>query len=245
MTRRLRIFAATRLPKERFLRESLLAQSLGQFPARLMPELRIAYENQRGLSELYNQALEDCPADRNLLLVHDDVFLHDPFLEERVSQALVRSDVVGLAGSAGTDESDPSWALAFDPELAPLGWHPEPRVRRSGMVSHTSTRTVPHEYWAPKIYPSEYGPTPALVTVLDGLFLAMHPATVLAHGVRFDERFTFHCYDTDFCRSAVRAGLSLSTAAIAVTHASAGSFDTAEWRAAAALYREKWSSAAP
>lgn len=240
--KKLRLVTATRLSKERFPSESLLCQSLAQFPADLLPELRVAYENREGLAALYNREMELCPPTHNLLLVHDDVFLHDVFLQPRISDALTRADIIGLAGSAGTDEDDPSWALAFSPELTPLGWHQSPRVRLHGAVSHTSTRTAPHDYWAPKQTVSLYGPTPALVTALDGLFLAMHACTVLAHGVRFDERFRFHCYDTDFCRSAVRAGLSLSTCPIGATHASAGNYDTEEWRAAATLYRQKWAN---
>lgn len=238
----LRLFAATRLPKERFLHESLLAQSLSQFPVELLPELVVLYDNARGLPELYNRAMEGCPPSHNLVLCHDDVFLHDVFLRQRVSDALVHADVVGVAGSRGTDESDPSWALSFGPELEPQGWHQSPRVQLSGAVSHTSTKTVPHGYWAPKQTLSLYGPVPAQVTSLDGLFLALHPATVLAHRVRFDEQFSFHCYDADFCRSAVAMGLSIATMALGITHASGGSFDSEDWRAAARLYRRKWAS---
>lgn len=243
--KRLRLFVATRLSKERFLTESLLCQSLNQFSADLLPELRVRYENEFGLPALYNEQLRDCPSSHNLLFVHDDVFLHDPFLQLRLSDALVRSDIVGVAGSRGTDEADVSWALSFGPELEPQGWHPSPRVQLSGVVSHTTTATVPHSYWAPKFHPSEYGPVPSTVTSLDGLFLAMQPSTVLAHGVHFDERFTFHHYDLDFCRSARNAGLSLSTSAIAVTHASGGSYDTESWRASALLYRQKWADTPP
>lgn len=240
--KRLRLVTATRLSKERFPSESLLCQSLNQFPAELLPELRVAYENREGLSSLYNREMELCPPTHNLALVHDDVFLHDVFLQARLSDALTRSDIVGLAGSAGTDEDDPSWALAFSPELAALGWHQSPRVRLSGAVSHTSTRTAPHDYWAPKQAVSYYGQTPASVTVLDGVFLAMHPSTVLAHGVRFDEQFQFHCYDTDFCRNARRHGLTLSTWPISATHASGGNYESEGWREAARRYRRKWTS---
>jgi hypothetical protein len=58
--------------------------------------------------------------------------------------------------------------------------------------------------------------------------------------VRFDPRFTFHFYDMDFCRSCERAGLSMGTWPIAITHRSTGAFGSPAWQAGYAEYLAKW-----
>jgi hypothetical protein len=58
--------------------------------------------------------------------------------------------------------------------------------------------------------------------------------------VRFDPQFRFHFYDTDFSRSCEQAGLSMGTWPIALTHLSAGKWQTPEWDAAFQAYLAKW-----
>jgi GT2 family glycosyltransferase len=65
---------------------------------------------------------------------------------------------------------------------------------------------------------------------------------LLEADVRFDERFTFHFYDLDFCKTASAAGLRLGTWPVAVTHASGGAFGGAAWQAAWERYRDKYKS---
>jgi GT2 family glycosyltransferase len=60
--------------------------------------------------------------------------------------------------------------------------------------------------------------------------------------VLFDEQFDFHFYDMDFCRTARRAGLSLGTWPISVTHQSSGSFGNPSWSTAHSQYWKKWKS---
>ena len=63
---------------------------------------------------------------------------------------------------------------------------------------------------------------------------------LLGAGVRFDERFDFHFYDLDFCRTARANGLRLGTFPLAVTHRSAGGFGSPAWQENAERYLEKW-----
>jgi len=58
--------------------------------------------------------------------------------------------------------------------------------------------------------------------------------------VRFDTRFMFHFYDLDFCRSARKAGMSMGTWPIRLTHQSAGNYFNPTWLAQSAQYFEKW-----
>jgi GT2 family glycosyltransferase len=76
--------------------------------------------------------------------------------------------------------------------------------------------------------------------LLDGCFLAAAARTLRERSISFDERFAFHFYDVDFCRTCHRAGLRLGTWPIAVTHASGGRYGTPEWEEALKLYRSKW-----
>ena len=61
--------------------------------------------------------------------------------------------------------------------------------------------------------------------------------------MRFDERFDFHFYDLDFCRTARQAGLSIGTWPIAMTHQSKGAFGSDGWIDGLARYRAKWKGA--
>jgi GT2 family glycosyltransferase len=227
--------AATRLPEETFWSASYLGRSLSHIPKALRPKLNITFDNDgisspvQGLSTIYNAAIENSGDDEVLLLVHDDVYIHDWFIRERLDEALGSWDVVGLAGSVNPDLSEPSWGLAFDQSLNSVGW--QEGLQRSGAVSHLN-------YDHPDL--SVYGPTPLQCKLMDGLFLAFNGEQLREEGIRFDETFDFHLYDLDFCRTASAKGLTLGTWPIAVTHSSRGSFDTEDFKRSARRYLDKW-----
>jgi hypothetical protein len=58
--------------------------------------------------------------------------------------------------------------------------------------------------------------------------------------VRFDERFTFHFYDMDFCREVERKGLRMGTWPISVVHESGGAFGSQGWQDGYAKYLAKY-----
>lgn len=246
MKNRVRLAAATRYDLPDFWRHSLLGQSLLAMSESLRPStLMIRSENVgsnvEGLSTFYNRALDACSDDELLVLVHDDVYLHDGFFVHRVEEALGLGDVAGVAGSSGGEPDEPSWALSFDAELEPLGW--QTVGQRSGAVSHLDPRRSElARLTAPPVEISEYGPFEMYCNRLDGVLLMLHVRNVRQTGVRFDERFAFHLYDIDFCRQADMAGLDLITHPVLITHASPGNFGTPAWKDAARLYRQKWSA---
>jgi len=233
MPPRVKLVSATQVPENIFWDATYLGRSLRRLPEALRPPSAIAFANTgpkvRGLSEIFNQLLDQTEPETQLVFVHDDVYLNDWFLTERVLEALQRFDIVGLAGSANPDLSQPSWGLRFDAELRPLGW--QPGLRRSGSVNH-------FDYACPNV--SVYGPTPMACQLLDGVFLAVRTAALKQRGVRFDPRFEFHCYDIDLCRTALAKGLRIGTWPIAVTHDSGGGFGSEAFRRAARAYLEKW-----
>jgi GT2 family glycosyltransferase len=85
-----------------------------------------------------------------------------------------------------------------------------------------------------------YGVCPAPCESLDGLFLAMDLQEVRRVGAQFDERFDFHFYDLDFCRTCRSLGLQLGTWPIVLTHQSAGNFGGENWKSMSHRYFSKW-----
>jgi hypothetical protein len=150
---KLRLVAATQVQEALFWESTYLGRSLRRIPDSLRPQTMIAFGNTgkrvRGLSEVFNLALDRTEADTDIVFVHDDVYLNDWFLSERIAEALQRFDVVGVAGSENPDLSQPSWGLCFDENLVPKGW--QPGLKRSGAVNH-------FDYACPSV--SIYGPTP-------------------------------------------------------------------------------------
>lgn len=187
-------------------------------------KLALAAENRAGLPSVYNRVIQESLREHIVVFIHDDVWIDDVFFVNHLLEGLREFDVVGLAGNRRLLPEAPAWSFKNDQ----MEWD---KGNLSGVVCH-----------GPKPWgtPSSYGPVPASVELLDGVLLAAKCSTLLDAGVRFDERFGFHFYDLDFCRSARQAGLSLGTFASGVTHVSGGSFGSPSWRAGLAKYRQKW-----
>jgi len=220
----------TRVHASEFDRGTLLGRSLSQMPQALRPQLHLRTENRgpaaMGLGEAYNAAIDALPAEGIVLFVHDDLFIHDWFVAERLWEALLRFDLVGLAGARGVSRDQPGWLHRLDPEGLPL--------RQSEGLSGMINTLDPQQ---PQLL--EFGPTPAVCDLLDGVFLATRLDTLKRTGLRFDPQFRFHGYDSDLCRSALALGLVPGTWPISCTHGQTGNLD-ADWQAAAAVYRAKW-----
>lgn len=146
-------------------------------------------------------------------------------MPQRLQEALARFAVVGVAGNRRRVPRQPAWAF-IDEHFT---WDVPENL--SGAVAHPQGSGTQVSY---------YGECPAAVKLLDGVLLATKAETLRRAGLRFDTRFSFHFYDLDFVRSCEQAGLSLGTWPIAITHASRGSFRTAQWDRAYAEYLSKW-----
>jgi hypothetical protein len=223
----LRIVVGTRYDQLRFQRYTLLGRSLGRLLIRMDVSVSVSDSNSRGLPEIFNEAVKSCENSDIVVFTHDDVWIDDYFLPERLQDALTRFAVVGVAGNRRRIPGQPTWAFIDTKQT----WD-DPQYL-SGTVIHLN---------GPKETPSRYGDTPSPVKLLDGIFLATKVGTLRDKGISFDTRFGFHFYDLDFCRSCEAAGLAMGTWPIALTHASRGNFMTAEWAKAYEIYLDKWKS---
>jgi len=218
------LVCATRMSREAFKKSAPLSTSIKKLHASAKKVTsKITYQNRQGLGTIYNRYLKARHADKILVFVHDDVRIEDPFLVEKLNEALKTFDVVGLAGNKEPDLNSPSW---FD-QRRPL----------TGFVAHVVGN--PTALTRETVFISSYGPTPEECGLLDGLFIAVNTERIISCDVRFDEQFEFHFYDLDFSRSCLRKGLRLGTP-IWVVHQSGGSLNSPEWTQAAKLYRDKW-----
>jgi GT2 family glycosyltransferase len=193
------------------------------FDNRLVPH--IAFSNEAGLPTVYNARIR-AKSDADLLLfIHDDVWIDDCFVADRIIDGLSRFDVIGVAGNRRLPKQHVSWYFINE-----NGQKDEDQYL-SGAVAHGAGPFGPISW---------YGPSPADCELLDGVLLAAKRSTLRKASVEFDGRFDFHFYDLDFSRSAHQAGLRLGTWPIAITHASGGSFGTPPWQQSLEVYREKW-----
>lgn len=220
------VVCATRLSEDDFWDKSALGRSLSCFGHDPCFVTRISFENTRGLPEVYNESIR-APHDHDILLfVHDDVWLNDYFLVDRLIDALNVYDVVGLAGSRRRTARQVAWCAIDDTLEGEINC-------LSGVMGHGAAQLGQGNY---------FGPTPAECELLDGAFLAAKKSTLRDSTVFFDPRFYFHFYDMDFCRTARQKNLRLGTSQISISHQSTGDFDSREWRKGCEVYLEKWGS---
>ena len=219
------ICCATRLSENDFWTQAALGLSLRRMAHddRLKP--RVFFENRRGLPALYNERIAAADASPVLAFIHDDVWLDDYFLCEHLMAGVQAFDIIGVAGNRRRAPLQPSWAFPS----TEFKW--DDRANLSGAVAHGQT---------PFGKISAFGPVPAECELLDGVLLAARRDALRDRRVGFDERFEFHFYDMDFCRSARAAGLRLATWPISITHQSAGGFASNAWLDNYKSYIAKW-----
>jgi GT2 family glycosyltransferase len=222
------IVSATRMPQAQFWAQSALGQSLRRmgFDKRFVTS--IAFNNSLGLPDIYNRRIEAQSKTDALVFVHDDVWLEDYFFADRVIDGLSEFDAIGVAGNTRLLDAQPAWCFVDDA----FTW--DDKANLSGYVGHGKT---------PFGSVATFGAVPAACELLDGVLIAAKKSSLNGARVTFDSLFRFHFYDMDFCRSARKAGLSLGTWPMAITHQSGGAFGTPAWKEALGIYRKKWAKA--
>jgi len=172
--------------------------------------VRFNCNNTKGLAEIYNQYIHKDYKDYTLVMAHDDLYIDDLRLEEKVNKALKVYDVVGLAGTIGPLNIKP-----------PALWHimGGPRENYRGSVAHFKEKGNTKQ-----LFSTSFGLTPDRVLLIDGLFMAVKVQTLLDNNIRFDETnpARFHFYDLDFCLQCNKAKLKIGVWPIWCVHASPG-----------------------
>ncbi|MFK8081535.1 MAG: glycosyltransferase [Granulosicoccus sp.] len=220
------LISATRMTEGVFWQQSALGQSIQRIRQdNVSLVIDIAFENTQGLSRIYNDAINSAQENSTLVLLHDDVWIDDPRFLDTIESGLLAFDVIGVAGNRCIQPGQPAWAF-IDTKFT---W--DKKANLSGSIRHGKQ--------ADGVL-SQYGPSQLECELLDGVFLAVRKKTLASTKVRFDERFDFHFYDMDFCRSARKAGLKPGTWPINLTHQSDGNFGSKAWRKALLVYLDKW-----
>jgi tetratricopeptide (TPR) repeat protein len=228
--KKVRLVCATRMKADEFLAESSLGKSLVAYiPLFDDFELQLFAENAKGLSTIYNSAIEYAKQDPAILLfIHDDVHLMDYFWIANIRESLHQFDIVGLTGNVRRSPGQVGWSFLtsdFEQDEFSSG-------NLSGMIGDGLTG-LPAKL-------VNYGPAKRECKLLDGVMLAVDSETLIRSGLRFDERFKFHFYDMDFCRQAELKNLRMGTWPISIIHDSGGAFGSPTWWDGLYLYREKY-----
>lgn len=163
--------------------------------------------NTAGLSKNYNKIIDKLSKEYDhILFVHDDVFVDDFNICNKLIKAHKLYDIVGLAGGINPTIKNPAlWHLMCG------GFH---GGNLRGAVAHYANND--------QLFMTNFGMTPDRVAVLDGLFLSVCTKAVLKTGWRFNENYTFHHYDIASCLDANKKKLRLGVYPIWVIHRSPG-----------------------
>jgi len=188
-------------------------------------DVSVCEHNTKPLPHVYNNAIEKFKNNTDwIVFVHDDVIIEAPEALERQLTSL--GDVYDVVGCAGIREVK----LA-----SPALWH------LMGDKTHYRG-AVAHLLYDGKKYVTSFGPYPARVLLIDGVFMAVK--TKVFDKVTFDEANPagFHFYDLDFSMACHKAGFKIGVGDIAITHASPGLREvTQDWKNGDEWFLKKWS----
>ena len=194
----------------------LIVQSFKEVADFTGARLEMVWENKEGLSKVYNRKILEYQNSgvEYLVFVHDDVFIDDLKVCAKIKLAHQRFgfELIGVAGGVNPCfEANAEWHRLC------LG------TERRGAICHMAKGMI--------LLPTTFGFTPSPVTILDGVFMAVHLPSILKKGWRFNENYEFHHYDLSSCLDAAAKGMLLGVFPIHLQHASGGlsSYDDPSW----------------
>lgn len=191
-------------------KSTLAFKSLLQINQKLKFDIFYKSNNKEGLSVNYNSFLKEKSGQYdNIVFIHDDVYVDDFNILEKLQKAHDSFDIVGLAGGVNMRIQNPAlWHLM-------CGGFQSNNLR--GAVAHFTSENI--------IHMTSFGITPSRVAVLDGLFLSVNCKAINAAEFTFNENYTFHHYDISSCIDANKKKLKLGVYPIWVIHKSPGLLD--------------------
>jgi GT2 family glycosyltransferase len=176
-----------------------------------------------GLSEYFNSCLEEFKDYDILTFIHDDVHIVNSDLHEQLKKAHQNYDVVGVAG-------------CISPKIIEQNlWHWMAGNQKNcrGMAGHPVS--------SDSLYVTSFGPTPSRVVIIDGVLMSLNVKKILKANVKFDESFTFHHYDIDFCLTCNKNGIKIGVWPILINHSSPGLKEFNDvWNESNKIIIKKW-----
>lgn len=162
-------------------------------------------EKAKGLGTYYNECLDKFKDYNYIVFCHDDVELVFSDMSYQVQSAMANFDVAGVAGCVNPKIVERNlwhWMAGDIKNCRGFAGH---SVNEQGVFNVTS-----------------FGPTPARVVLLDGVFLVVNVKKLRNTGVKFDEQFLFHHYDIDFSLTCNKNKLTLGVWPFIINHKSPG-----------------------
>lgn len=178
----------------------------------------------KGLCRYYNECLENFSDYDYIVFCHDDVELILTDLSYQVQAAMANFDVAGVAGCVNPKILEKNlwhWMAGDMKNCRGFAGH---SVNDQGCFHITS-----------------FGPTPARVAILDGVFLVINIKKLKEANITFDETFLFHHYDMDFCLQCNKKKLKVGVWPFLINHRSPGlaNFHD-EWGKSNENFIKKW-----
>lgn len=98
----IRIVCATRETRDRFYEKPLLGRTLSNYRFLQLLQTRLFFQNERGLSEVYNIAIRESEEDpSNLVFIHDDVCISDFYWPGHLHNALKHFGIAAWQETSG------------------------------------------------------------------------------------------------------------------------------------------------
>ena len=170
----------------------------------------VYYENDKGLSTIYNKAIQKNINTTDIFVfIHDDVFINDLFFEEKIANGFHKYgfNILGVAGSKkiNLDKKPISWFnSSFPNDMYGNVFHGKELLNNFCVSNYNASFCYER------------------VITLDGLFLAVNAKVFNSTNLRFDENFKFNFYDIDFCFQAHKNNLTLGIVPLNIIHSSVG-----------------------
>ena len=183
--------------------------------------------NDRGLSEVYNEALAEYRHKYDyIIFIHNDTLFVSlqSFLHEIITNG--KTDIMGLAGATEIE----------DIKRTPCAWNVVGGKHQAGEVWHRVSNDVP-------IVRNQYAGVPRAekAATVDGLCLIFAKGALDDDKLVFDNRFTFDFYDMDLCFTAKKLEHSISIIHAPIIHYSSGAGVLKQrYKDLEKIFREKW-----
>lgn len=172
----------------------------------LLNKTFIITQNKHGLSKVYNDFLYNNPIYDYVLFVHDDMWIDDAGFIQKLENKHKTYDIIGLAGG-------------LNPILkAPALWH----IMCGGFQGGNLRGFAGHYLPDGSTSITNFGPSPARVTLIDGAFMSINAKAITKVNWKFNSNYTFHHYDISSCLDANKLKLKIGVVPILTYHNSPG-----------------------